>query len=230
MRLFTLTRFGLGALLLAAGLALASAEELVGTPVPLGDDGAVHIESVHQVSAPVVPEEPVPTPPPHPDWKVELDKGLHEAFGDHNPHGQHDEGGFDAELLIPIIAMLLLFGGPLFLVAYLGTLRYRAKALRQREINANIDKLLAAGRDIPVELLRGDEPKRTEEIGSRDKGIRNLFLGIGWLIFLTLFFGVEIGALGYIWIALGLSQLVIWKLNNPQPNTKATNHQAVQQD
>lgn len=81
-------------------------------------------------------------------------------------------------------------------------------------MNANIDKLLAAGRDIPVELLRGDDPRQSDEGGNRNKGVRNLLLGIGGLIFLTIFLGIKIGSIGFIWIALGLSQLIIWKLNN----------------
>jgi hypothetical protein len=257
MRLFTLTHFGLGTLLLVAGLTLASAEELKGTPVPLGDDPAIHSTDIHSAdihSAHMhgtgmhgtnmhgadTHNTETPAPPSPPDWQAELEKGLENAF----PHGETahpnhsglnikqpgDEDEFNWVLLIPLLAICLSVGGPIFLVAYFGALHYRAKTQRQRELNANIDKLLAAGRDIPVELLRGDEPKRADEMGSRDKGVRNLFLGIGWLIFLTLFFGVEIGALGYIWIALGLSQLVIWKLNNPLPTTTATNNQAGQQD
>lgn len=218
MKLSTLTHVGLGALLLTAGLTLASAEELVGTPVPLGDDPVISSE----VAPPTIPSLDKPHPPvaPHPDWKAELDKELQHAFPQHS---QNELAGAVEGLgelaIIPIVALLLIFGGPLLLVGYLGTLHYRSKARRRNDLNTNIDKLLAAGRDIPVELLRGDEPRRAEEIGNRDKGIRNLFLGIGWLLFLTIFFGIEIGSIGFIWIALGLSQLVIWKLNNPASNT-----------
>ena len=90
----------------------------------------------------------------------------------------------------------------------------------------NIDKLLAAGRDIPLELLLGEEPrvvKNTTETGeviytqSDDmmrKGVRNIGLGVGCLIFLTIAFGIEIGSFGFILIGLGVSQVVIWKLSD----------------
>lgn len=228
MKLFTLTRIGLGTLLLgtlllATGLTLASAEELVGTPVPLGNDAVTAAEPAVEIAPPA----PTPPMPAHPDWKVDLDRDLQQAFS--HPNGDFAEvaEGIGDLAIIPIVALLLIFGGPVFLVGYLGTLHYRSKAQRRRELNINIDKLIAAGRDIPIELLRGDDPRRAEEIGSRDKGVRNLFLGIGWFLFLTIFFGIEIGSIGFIWIALGLSQLVIWKLNNPVTSTQP---QVAQQD
>lgn len=238
MKLLDMSRLLIGVLMLAAGVALASAEELVGTPVPLGDDSAVPMEASPPPSPPTVDAQ---SSSPS-DWSIklseELDRELHGAFHDIEKMSEHDKdfntkfpvdndmvtilGGF----AVFVIAVLVL-GWPFFLSIYLVTLHYRAKSQRRRDLNTNIDKLLAAGRDIPVEILRGDEPRQPDESGNRDKGIRNLFLGTGWLIFLTIFFGFDIGAIGFIWIALGLSQLVIWKLNNPAANTQP---QAGQQD
>lgn len=244
MKLLDMSRLLLGVLLLATGLALASAEELVGTPVPLGDDSVVPMEAS---PPPPPPTADAPSSPPS-DWSKklseELDRELHGAFHDHGVfHDIEKMSGQDKDFntklpvdndmvtilggfAVFVIAVLVL-GWPFFLSIYLVTLHYRAKSQRRRDLNANIDKLLAAGRDIPVEILRGDEPRQPDESGNRDKGIRNLFLGTGWLIFLTIFFGIDIGAVGFIWIALGLSQLVIWKLNNPAANTQP---QASQQD
>lgn len=148
----------------------------------------------------------------HHDWQRDLDKGLQEAFGKPN----FDEEDIGLALLIPLFAIVFIFGGPIFLLAFLLVLRYRSKARRQQEINNNIDKLLAAGRDIPVELLRGDEPKSAGETGDLSRGIRNLFLGIGLLIFLTALVGFDIGSVGFIWIAFGCSQTLIWYLNKPK--------------
>ena len=53
------------------------------------------------------------------------------------------------------------------------------------------------------------------------KGVRNIGLGTGWLIFLTIMFSIEIGSFGFIFIGLGVSQLVIWKLSSPSTNTGA---------
>ncbi|WP_331346160.1 DUF6249 domain-containing protein [Cellvibrio sp. UBA7661] len=148
----------------------------------------------------------------HHNWQRDLDKGLQEAFGKPN----FDEGDIGLALLIPLFAIVFIFGGPIFLLAFLLVLRYRSRARRQQEINNNIDKLLAAGRDIPVELLRGDEPKSASEAGDLSRGIRNLFLGIGLLIFLTALVGFDIGSIGFIWIAFGCSQTLVWYLNKPK--------------
>lgn len=159
------------------------------------------------------------------NWQRELDKGLQEAFGDHN----FDAEDFSVALLIPILAITFIFGGPIFLLCFLMVMHYRAKARRQKDINMNIDKLLSNGRDIPVELLRGDEPKAAVDSTDLGSGVRHLFLGIGLLIFLTALVGFEIGAVGFILIALGCSRIVIWYLNKPATNT-ATSQQAGQQD
>lgn len=191
--------------------------------------------------APVPSVEPPPVPsvpsPPSPDDMNEmshdidgamddLGNGLDEVFGRHR-----DDSGFRPEILIPIVLFSLLFGGPVVVVIVLAWFYYRAKARRQQNINANIDKLLAAGRDIPVELLLGEEAAiRTQTNGftqtaylpdqmMMQKGMRNIGLGTGWLLFLTIMFGIKIGSFGFIFIGLGISQVIIWKLSAPRVQT-----------
>ena len=159
------------------------------------------------------------------NWQRELDKGLQEAFGESN----FDAEDFSVALLIPILAIIFIFGGPIFLLCFLMVMHYRSKARRQQDINMNIDKLLSNGRDIPVELLRGDEPRAAVDSSDLASGVRHLFLGIGLLIFLTALLGFEIGAVGFILIALGCSRIVIWYLNKPAANA-ATSQQVGQQD
>lgn len=224
----------------------AYAEELEGTPVPV--DGSVPIQVQTETPVPVAPADPdavapeqAPQPPSadnherwkqdnerrmrdnerqmrdHQNWERDWEKNLSEAFG-----GDHeDNGDFHPALLIPLFAILFIFGGPILLLILILVFFFGAKRRRQQDLNMNIDKLLAAGRDIPVELLRGDDPKRDEPVGSRDKGIRNIFLGTGWLIFLTVMVGFDIGSAGFIWIALGASQVLIWYLNRPHVTEQA---------
>lgn len=139
-------------------------------------------------------------------WQRELEHNF----------GGGEERGFDYSQLVPITAIIFIFGGPIFLFAFWIAHSYRAKARRQQDINNNIDKLLAAGRDIPIELLRGDEPKLADDGDNLASGIRNTFLGIGLLIFLTALVGFDVGALGFILIALGLSRLCVWYLSKPK--------------
>jgi len=148
-------------------------------------------------------------------WQRELERNF----------GGGEERGFDYSQLVPITAIIFIFGGPIFLFAFWIAHSYRARARRQQDINNNIDKLLAAGRDIPIELLRGDEPKLADENDNLASGIRNTFLGIGLLIFLTALVGFDVGALGFILIALGLSRLCVWYLSKPKAGAQPADAQ-----
>jgi hypothetical protein len=223
------------------------AAELEGTPVPVNQSHAVPVQPAVEIQPPAALDHPdantpelAPQPPvsdenerwmrdnerqmrdneahmhQQNEWERDLEKNLNQAFG-----GDEDGNGFNPAILIPLFAILFIFGGPIILLVLILVFFFGAKRRRQQDINMNIDKLLAAGRDIPVELLRGDEPRSAVEIGNRDKGIRNLFLGTGWLVFLTVLVGFDIGAAGFIWIALGASQVLIWYLNNPKNSVQA---------
>ncbi len=202
----------------------AEAAELEGTLVPV-ESAEVQAPASQPSeplsaadSAPYVPPPPAvfepPRAPHHGDWGRELEQGLKGAFGGHRENDYED--AIQTAVLIPLFAVIFIFGGPIFLICYLISKRYHYRQLRQQSINNNIDKLLAAGRDIPVELLRGDEPKGADDNGNRSKGIRNICLGTGWFLFLTILVGFDIGAIGFIWIALGVSQVLIWYLNQPK--------------
>lgn len=223
------------------------ATELVGKPVAVGKHSVAaasssaasgqvqaeanqfeHLPDAPPV-APIAPEPQAPGEFAQDDMQHAMDE-MRDNF-DHNL--PHDFGGIplSPDTLIPIVAMLLLFGGPVLLVIVLASLHYRAKARRQRNINMNIDKLLAAGRDIPVELLLGEETAfiKTQVKGETvvyernnvllEKGIKNICVGIGLLIFLTIFLGIKLGSCAFIVIGLGISRLIIWKLSDQKTET-----------
>lgn len=170
----------------------------------------------------------------HQNWQRDLEKNLSQAFGKGNSENNDDEEGTTVmEALIVIFSVsagVIFLCSPLILMGFYLWLRHKGRVRRQQELNNNIDKLLAAGRDIPVELLRGDEPKGPDDSGNLAKGVRNLCLGTGWFVFLTIAFGIKIGAIGFIWVALGTSQVVVWLLNKPKAATSSTEPQAGQQD
>lgn len=211
----------------------------VSTTAPLD---STQTEAIPAEAAPVAPDQSAPLPnesaPPAPDaqpgqkhnnWERDWEKNLNQAFGgNHHNSDDNDDGpsGMQALIvLISLIAVIIVLCSPLILLGVYLLLRHKAKTRHQQALNTNIDKLLAAGRDIPVELLRGDEPKSADDTGNQAKGIRNICLGAGWLVFLTIAWDIEVGAIGFIWIGLGLSQVLIWYLNKP-----AVSEQAGQQD
>lgn len=240
-------------LLLAVGaihLTVAAAE-LEGTVVPIGDavaeapqslqqsspQSAARVSAAQPIEPHSAPQQPSSSPRPAPEpefappapvspeqqWKT-LDKELKHAFDKPST-----ERTFNMALLIPILGIVFIFGGPIVLLCYFIARHYKAKAERQQAINANIDKLLAAGRDIPVELLRGDEPLAGQDSGDLASGMRTLFIGIGLLIFLTALIGFNIGAVGFILIAIGCSKILVWYLTKPKA-VALNSQQAGQQD
>lgn len=135
------------------------------------------------------------------------------------PEPSRDSNLDSAEILIPITAISFSIGGAILLIIVLARLHYRDKERRAENINANIDRLLASGRDIPIELLRGDEfyPNGESSILRHNinlhKGLKNVCLGVGLFAFLSILCGIEISAVGFILMGLGSSQLLVWKLS-----------------
>jgi len=234
------------------------AAELVGKPVPVGSQAAASAEQepseaeemqeeILSTDAPAPAIAPAPVAPPiaaepcasqnMDDMRKAIDE-LREAI--HNDMSSGFNGvSLGPDVIVPVIAMLLLFGGPILLLIVLAVLHYRAKARRQQNINRNIDKLLAEGKDIPLEMLLGEEAAVAKPMmrsgfvattttaaataaprndNTLQKGVRNIGLGTGWLLFLTIMFNIKIGSFGFIFIGLGISQLVIWKLSNTGAN------------
>jgi hypothetical protein len=245
-----------GAKAAEAAAAQASSEAQVAAKNAAAANGATAAKAPTApvaAAAPIAPSEPIapdePTPPEPPEAPElcassgvmqnsdDIRKAIDELRDSIHHEMPSDFGGVtnDPNIIIPVVAMLLLFGGPILLLIVLAVLHYRAKARRQQNINMNIDKLLAEGRDIPLEMLLGEEaavmkpamPARPGIIlaaprddATMQKGVRNIGLGTGWLIFLTIMFDIEIGSFGFIFIGLGISQLVIWKLSSASPKVE----------
>lgn len=207
----------------------AQADSSVRAVSSVASAASVVSTAANEPAAPAEPQIAEPTSPPESVDQAGLDHAM-EEFVEHNVN-HNFAPMMSPDVIVPIVAMTLLFGGPIILVIVLVLLSYRAKARRQQDINRNIDKLLAAGRDIPVELLRGDDEsfQTPENNLALTKGIKNICVGIGLLIFLTILCGIKIGAVGFIVISVGISQLLIWKLSKPI-NTHAVTSSATSQD
>lgn len=215
----------LAVLLGCMSLTPAIAVELVGKPVPVASTSESSQAVVDEpVEHPDIdkPDEIVPPTTPTPPA----------VFNNQSDHPFGIDKHFDAnsaDTLIPIVGISLGIGGPIILIISLVAMHYRAKERREKNINANIERLLAAGRDIPIELLRGDEPYMGDESTIvRDdinlhKGIKNVCLGIGLFVCLTIMFSIEFGAIGFIVLSVGASQLWVWKLSGSKSNIAKDN-------
>lgn len=103
--------------------------------------------------------------------------------------------------LIPIIAIVMGIGLPIFIVFIAFYFRYKNKKAQYRLV----EQALAAGQPIPESMF-----KQNLDSDIRVKGIKNTFLGLGLFIFLwalTDEFGL--GCIGLLIMFTGLGQLVI---------------------
>ena len=232
--------------ILVTGFSITSAVELTGTPVPVGGSGKVQQNNQadgHAIHSGAVEAEHISSdagdnkPSAVADETVNKsaeDKAIEnkgeeslELIKEHNRHmeamsrpsSNTDSNSNSMEILIPITAISFSIGGAILLIIVLARLHYRDRERRAQNINANIERLLAAGRDIPIELLRGDDAYTTDgSVVLRDninlhKGLKHVCLGAGLFAFLSILCGIQIGAVGFILIGLGISQLLVWKLS-----------------
>lgn len=115
-------------------------------------------------------------------------------------------------LLIPILAILLIFGGPVAVIIAIAAFYYRSKT-RRDEIRAETTlKALETGRELPKELQEEKSMDKAED--NLRKGVKNVGLGLGLVLGLSFLTGFEIGALGFILVGIGGAQLALWKLDN----------------
>ena len=118
-----------------------------------------------------------------------------------------DGGGVGAEVLPGVLAILLLFGGPVVIVAVVSYNRRRSRQM----VHETIDRIIAQGKDVPVELLdKLDRGSNGKSMLSR--GATNVAIGLGIAGCLWGLGGEEAASLGLIWICLGMGQLLIWRL------------------
>ena len=108
----------------------------------------------------------------------------------------------DLPAAIPLVAIIMGCGLPVFIVAIIMWFRYKNKQDKYRLAA----QALAAGQEIPNSLF--SEPSKDEQIFN--KGVKNAFLGIGLGVFLWLLTGQEgLAAIGFLIFCMGLAQVVI---------------------
>lgn len=116
--------------------------------------------------------------------------------------------------IIAITAIILIFGFPIFIIFIIFYYRNKNRTAKYRLM----EQALAAGQPLPAEFFKGMEPKST-----LNKGIKNIFLGIGLFIMLwglTDEFGL--GCIGLLIMFTGIGQVTIHYLNQPKNDSKET--------
>lgn len=122
-------------------------------------------------------------------------------------HEQADDNV--VESLAGVLAILLIFGGPVLIVAIVS---YNNRRKRQM-VHETIDRVIAQGKDVPVELLDAlDKPRNGKTALAR--GSVNIAIGVALGAMLFALAGPDVATIGLIPLCIGLAQLLVWKLEN----------------
>lgn len=152
---------------------------------------------------------PVMGQPPEPETVPESADELAEFWQSQVPVDIDDD-------VVPIVAILSVFGIPPVAILLLALLFFRYREKQQRLYNERLQRFLEAGQPIPEELLK-NEIKESSPTQYLNKGLTWLGLGIGLGIFLGLMAGWEVASLALIPIGIGIAKVVSWKVASRLP-------------
>lgn len=111
------------------------------------------------------------------------------------------------EALVAILAIILIFGSPVMLVAIFLYASYR----KRRLVRDMISQYLANGQPVPPEVFKGLAGDVTPR-SNLHKGMILLGVGIGVVLSFWLMGKMTVAYLGLIPLFIGAAQLLIWKL------------------
>jgi len=118
-----------------------------------------------------------------------------------------------AGLVVPVIAILAVFGMPVFIILIVFVFRHKNKQAQYRLA----EKALENGKDIPEGLFK--EIEKPTNIYA--KGVKNAFLGLGLGIFLWALTGeFGLGCIGFMIMLMGIGQIVIHYTQKPSDKNK----------
>lgn len=118
---------------------------------------------------------------------------------------------------IAALGIIMVFGLPIFIVALVLYFGYKNKQAKYKLAS----EALAAGKEIPQELFRGNVKKDNDD--TLRKGIKNVFLGIGIGVFLWVLTSEEgIAAIGFLIFCIGLGQVVTAYATRPKETSTST--------
>ncbi len=147
----------------------------------------------------------------HRDKKVNIDTQGDGAKLHIGIDSDFDESMDIGEMLVAILAIVLIFGTPVIIVALVSFNGYR----RRKLLHDNVNRLIEQGRDIPPELFDYFEGTSIGKNGLRSslhRGMMLLAVGLGAFVSLSMLAGVEVGSLGLIPLFMGLAYLITWRL------------------
>lgn len=142
--------------------------------------------------------------------RSELASERHSDTGEFRINVGSDDGDAVA-LAIPLLAITLIFGTPIFIVIAVLYAGYRKRRLVQQTIS----EYLASGKDVPAEILESIHGGAEKPKNYLQKGFVMVGAGVGIFLAFAIMGSIEAASLGLIPLFIGVAQLLIWKLEKP---------------
>jgi len=121
------------------------------------------------------------------------------------------------EIHIAALSIIMVFGLPIFIVALVLYFGYKNKQAKYKLAS----EALAAGKEIPENLFKANPKKENND--TLTKGIMNVFLGTGLVVFLWVLTGEEsLAAIGFLIFCIGLGQVVTAYATRPKETNTGT--------
>ena len=115
------------------------------------------------------------------------------------------------ENYVAALAIIMVFGLPILIVALICYFNYKNKQAKYRLAS----EALAAGKEIPRDLFKNND--NDDNNNTLKKGIKNIFLGIGIGVFLWILTEEGgIAAIGFLIFCIGLGQVVTAYATRPK--------------
>lgn len=127
-----------------------------------------------------------------------------------SPAQDDDQETASARSLKELMAVFGLFIAPFLVIFSMAKIKSAERIKRLQNRDALIEKFLAAGKEIPQEIFseHNDSPQKNSHF---HKGVMNIALGAGLSLLLSVIIELKFGAIGLVFVILGISRLFLWK-------------------
>ena len=133
-------------------------------------------------------------------------------------HTSADDDGFGImQAMVAALAIIFSLGMPIIIVGIVLYFGYRKRRLAHDTIN----QYLASGKEIPPEVMQNlfkDAAVTATPRTNLHKGTINTSIGLGMVIGFNAIDADFLAAIGFIFLLVGLAQLLIWKLEQGKRN------------
>ena len=131
----------------------------------------------------------------------------------------HDDGFGALQAIVAIIAIIFTLGMPIIIVAAVLYFAYR----RRRLAHDTINQFLSSGKEIPPEIMQNlfkEAGTAATPKNNLHRGTVNASIGLGMVIGFSIIDAEFLAAIGFIFLLVGLAQLLIWKLEQGKNGDK----------